>query len=162
MQTNLLSILPDNRFQCECGSILQRRSRATHLKSQKHQKYVKFEKNTTECSICMENPNIDRYTCIKCKNTHCMNCHANMRKCPYCRTPFQVDPYVTSEQFFLNEIVSRIDWILFCIKANIDNYMSDYDFIRQHEHHVAHWLRSFPVFQRDFYKIHQYVLLHSQ
>ncbi len=163
MQTNLLSILPDNRFQCKCGSILQQRSLSAHLKSQKHQKYIASEqKDTEECPICMENPQVDRYACVECKNTHCMNCHSNMTKCPYCRTPFPLDPEVESEQFFWTEIVSRIEWILFCIRAGIDTYLPEYNFILQHEHRVARWFRSFPVFLQDFYRIHHYIVLHSQ
>ncbi len=158
LQTNILSVLPDNIFQCKCGSILKKSSISSHLKSKKHQKYCERK----ECPICMENPDVARYTCRQCKNEHCMECHPNMTKCPFCRKEFQSTRNVQTEHFFWTEIITRLDWVMFCIQHGIDNYMSEYEFIRRHEHHVSRWFHAFPVFLQDLQNLTQNIFLPHQ
>lgn len=79
-------------YKCICGSVLKENSVHSHMKTKKHLKKIHNEQYITpsepyECGICyLDKSNF--YRCQICKNIHCLDCHSNMVKCPFCRKEF--------------------------------------------------------------------------
>lgn len=136
---NILSLKENNMFECKCGATLKLTSLYTHIKTKKHQK-----KLAEECGICRENTNPETYTCTTCKNKHCMSCHAQMHKCPYCRTIFDKEKQL--EEFFWNDIIRRLECILVQVYHNTPQQNNNSDFFGE----CAYIVRHFPSVEHLF------------
>jgi len=79
-------------YACKCTTrLLKKSSLRRHFKSAKHREYIVPENR--ECGICYDRKK-DFWTCPKCKNDHCVQCHDHIRngKCPFCRHQYQNRP----------------------------------------------------------------------
>lgn len=92
LSTGVLDQLETNSFKCKCGKIIRKNSIPSHLKSKAHLNYMNNVCDTPkECGICYL-PKTHFFTCQRCKNQHCVECHPHMTKCPFCRTEFTPRP----------------------------------------------------------------------
>jgi hypothetical protein len=93
-------------YKCECSeNTLKRDSIRSHVNTKKHLRWVNADitppivpsengvisEEKDECTICYEIKGVF-FGCVCCSQTHCMECHSKMEKCPFCRTRFKVVP----------------------------------------------------------------------
>lgn len=105
-------------YKCKCGTKLKRQSIRRHQKTKKHNNWLRNKNRENipeeidekidekmECKICYSIRG-DFYTCKKCKNQHCVDCHKHMKKCPFCRHEFKKKKRQIKHNKLLFEFVS--------------------------------------------------------
>lgn len=77
-----------DKYECECGSVIKRKSLSAHFKTKKH---LSFVITVIECDICCITQS-SFFKCQTCRNSYCMSCHVQLRasSCPFCRSAFSV------------------------------------------------------------------------
>ena len=77
-----------SRFECKCGSVINRASVRSHIRTQKH---LAVDEKKEECDICVSQMS-GFYSCEQCCKRHCNECHSKIYRCPYCRHPWKEAP----------------------------------------------------------------------
>jgi hypothetical protein len=108
-------------YKCICGSEFKKSSVYTHLKTSKHKLFMTYRplqqnngreteearrEDGQECGICYTNK-IRFYKCSNCRNTHCMDCHTHIEKCPFCRTV--IHKWTVQYARFLNTLTRKYE-----------------------------------------------------
>lgn len=139
-------------FHCECGSVIQKSSLRTHLKTKKHQKLLeKMNKTTTECVICMESHTTTPFTCKTCYNTHCITCHEKIDRCPFCRATFM--EYEMLEYLFFEKVAPALKMMSFFTELGILKY---YPWLRDDLHYVKQTYQQMQPVYKKFPEMLQY------
>lgn len=106
----------DNIYYCSCGSNMKRKQIRKHLECKKHVNYIESMNNPIQstfdseinvevsesCSICYSDKK-EFFKCFKCKQNHCMECHEQINRCPFCRVF-----YMTNDEILFNKQLTNM------------------------------------------------------